>query len=103
MALTNSEIKEIEGVVRKEIRNFLETNTVKQFEDKIFDKIHKELKRGKLEGEVKEIAVKMFREFYQFMWQNRSYWEPRLKNRPTNWCLCRGIPGEPTASTRWTR
>ena len=42
--------------------------------------IQKEIKRGKLEGEVKEIAIKMFREFYQFMWQNRSYWEPRLKN-----------------------
>ena len=23
----------------------------------------------------------MFREFYQFMWMNRSYWEPRLKKR----------------------
>lgn len=80
MALTSSEIKEIESVVRKEIRNFLETNTIKQFEDKIMDRVHKEMKKGKLENEVKDIAVKMFREFYQFMWQNRSYWEPRLKN-----------------------
>ena len=31
-------------------------------------------------GEVKDITLKMFREFYQFMWMNRSYWEPRLKN-----------------------
>ena len=80
MALTSSEIKEIEVVVRKEIRSFMENNTVKQFEDKLMDKIYKEMKRGKLEGEVKEIALKMFREFYQFMWMNRSYWEPRLKN-----------------------
>jgi hypothetical protein len=80
MALTSSEIKEIELIVRKEIRSFMETNTVKQFEDKIMDKIQKDMKRGKLEGEVKDIALKMFREFYQFMWMNRSYWEPRLKN-----------------------
>lgn len=80
MALTSSEIKEIEVVVRREIRNFMENNTVKQFEEKLMDKIQKDLKKGKLEGEVKEIAVKMFREFYQFMWQNRSYWEPKLKN-----------------------
>jgi F0F1-type ATP synthase alpha subunit len=80
MALTNTEMREIETVIRKEIKNFLETNTIKQFEDKLLDKVHKEMKRGKLESEVKEIAVKMFREFYQFMWQNRSYWEPRLKN-----------------------
>lgn len=80
MALTNSEMKEIEVMIRKEIRNFMENNTVKQFEDKLMDKIQKEMKRGKLEGEIKDITLKMFREFYQFMWMNRSYWEPRLKN-----------------------
>jgi F0F1-type ATP synthase alpha subunit len=80
MALTNSEMKEIEVVIRKEIRNFMDNNTIKQFEDKLMDKIQKEMKRGKLEGEIKEITLRMFREFYQFMWMNRSYWEPRLKN-----------------------
>lgn len=80
MALTNSDKKEIEVLVRKEIKNFMESNTIKQFEDKLLDRIHKEMKRGKLEGEVKDIALRMFREFYQFMWMNRSYWEPRLKN-----------------------
>ena len=80
MALTSSEVKEIETIVRKEIRSFMNNNTIKQFEDQLMDKIQKEMKRGKLEGEVKDITVKMFREFYQFMWQNRSYWEPKLKN-----------------------
>ena len=80
MALTSSEVKEIETIVRKEIRSFMNNNTIKQFEDQLMDKIQKEIKRGKLEGEVKDITVKMFREFYQFMWQNRSYWEPKLKN-----------------------
>jgi hypothetical protein len=80
MALTNTEKKEIEVMIRKEIKNFMEANTIKQFEDKIFEKITKEMRRGKLEDEVKEISLRMFREFYQFMWMNRSYWEPRLKN-----------------------
>jgi F0F1-type ATP synthase alpha subunit len=80
MALTSSEIKEIEVLIRKEIRSYMDNNTIKQFEDKLMDKIQKELKRGKLEGEVKDITLKMFREFYQFMWMNRSYWEPRLRN-----------------------
>lgn len=80
MALTNTDMKEIEVLVRKEIKQFLDSQTLKQFEDKLLDKIAKEIKRGKLEGEVKELVVKMFREFYQFMWMNRSYWEPRLKN-----------------------
>ena len=80
MALTNTDKKEIEVMIRKEIKNFMEANTIKQFEDKIFEKITKEMRRGKLEDEVKEISLRMFREFYQFMWMNRSYWEPRLKN-----------------------
>ena len=80
MALTSTEKKEIETMIRKEIKSFMENNTIKQFEDKLMDKISKEIKRGKLEGEIKEITLRMFREFYQFMWMNRSYWEPRLKN-----------------------
>jgi F0F1-type ATP synthase alpha subunit len=80
MALTNSEVKEIEVMIRKEIRSFMENNTVRQFEDKLMDKIQKEIKRGKLEGDIKDITLRMFREFDQFMWMNRSYWEPRLKN-----------------------
>lgn len=80
MSLTSSDVKQIEKIARKEVRDFLENSTVKQFEEKLLDKIQKEMKRGKLEGEIKEITLKMFREFYQFMWQNRSYWEPRLKN-----------------------
>jgi hypothetical protein len=67
-------------MIRKEIRSFMENNTVRQFEDKLMDKIQKEIKRGKLEGDIKDITLRMFREFYQFMWMNRSYWEPRLKN-----------------------
>jgi hypothetical protein len=73
-------MKEIEVVIRKEIKSFMGNNTVKQFEDKLMDKIQKEMRKGKLEGEIKEITLRMFREFYQFMWMNRSYWEPRLKN-----------------------
>ena len=80
MALTSSESKEIEVMIRKEIKSFMNNNTIKQFEDHLMDRIQKEIKRGKLEGEVKDITLRMFREFYQFMWVNRSYWEPRLKN-----------------------
>ena len=80
MALTSSEVKEIEVMIRKEIKNFMGNSTMKQYEDKFLERIANEIKRGKLEGDVKDITLRMFREFYQFMWMNRSYWEPRLKN-----------------------
>jgi len=80
MALTATDKKEIDTMIRKEIRSFMDNNTLKQFEDKLMDRIAREIKRGKLTGDVKDITLRMFREFYQFMWMNRSYWEPRLRN-----------------------
>ena len=79
MALTSTDKKEIETLIRKEIKDFLGSSTLQQYENKLIDTISKEIKRGKLEGDVKDITLRMFREFYQFMWTNRSYWEPRLK------------------------
>ena len=80
MALYQSEKKEIETLVRKEIKDFLNSNTLRQFEDKMLDMVAKDLKRGKLESETKEIVIKIFKEFYQLMWTQRSMWEPRLRS-----------------------
>jgi hypothetical protein len=80
MALSTTEKKEIEVLVRKEIKDFLGSNTMRQFEDKMMDMVIKELKRGKLGNETRDLVTKMFSEFYQFMWSQRGYWEPRLKN-----------------------
>ena len=76
LTLDSSNIKHQNQLIRQISQNEL----IKQFEDKLIDRIGKEIKRGKLEGDVKDITLRMFREFYQFMWMNRSYWEPRLKN-----------------------
>ncbi len=80
MALSATEKKEIEVLIRKEIKDFLSSNTFRQFEDKMIDLVAKEIKRGKVGTEVKDLVSKMFSEFYQFMWTQRSYWEPRIKN-----------------------
>jgi len=80
MSLSSPEKKEIENIVRKEIKSFMGNITIKQFEDKFMDKIQKEIKRGRLEGEVKDITKKMFQEFYQLMWDNKNNLEQKLKN-----------------------
>jgi hypothetical protein len=79
MALSSTEKKEIETLVRKEIREFLNSQTVKQFENRMMDEIAKEIKKGKLESEVKELIVRGMVEFYQFMWTQRGSWEPRIR------------------------
>ena len=80
MALTQTEKKEIETIVRKEIKDFLGSTTAKQFEDKLMDKISKDLKRGKMEKDVKELIIKSFREFYTIMYQQRSFWESKFRS-----------------------
>jgi ribosomal protein S20 len=80
MALSNSEKKEIESLIRKEVKNFMEASTLRQYEGKFLEKIKKEIKKGQLEGEIKDITLRMFREFYQLMWMNRNFWEQKLKN-----------------------
>ena len=81
MALTATDKKEIETIIRKEIKDFIGQNTVKQFETKMIDEIKSELKRnGKLEGEVKEIVLKMLTEFYGYLYQQRSQWQSRVKS-----------------------
>ena len=80
MALKQAEKREMELIAKKEIKDFFNSSTLKQYEDKILDMVAKELKRGKLEVETKDIVIRVFREFYQLMWTQRSMWEPRLKN-----------------------
>lgn len=80
MALTNSDKREIEVMVRKEIKDFLNTNTVSQFEQKIVDKIKKEIQSGNITRDVSEIVTKVMKEFYKIMWTRRSFWEPSIKN-----------------------
>jgi hypothetical protein len=80
MALSQTDKREIETLVRKEIKDFIGSATFKQFEDKLMDKISKDLKRGKLEKDVKELIIKSFREFYTIMYQQRSFWESKFKN-----------------------
>ena len=80
MALTNTDKTEIERIVRKEIKSFLGSNTIQQFENKIVDKIKKEVRSGKISGDVSEIVTKVMKEFYKIMWTRRSFWEPSLRN-----------------------
>jgi hypothetical protein len=80
MALSNTDKKEIEVLIRKEIKDFIGSNTIKQYEDKLIDILASEMRRGKIHGEMKDVVIRVFREFYNFMWTQRGYWEPRLKS-----------------------
>lgn len=80
MALTASDKREIEVIIRKEIKDFVGSSTMKQYEEKLLNLIANEINRGKIHGNVKEVVLRVFREFYNYMWTQRSSWEPRLRN-----------------------
>jgi hypothetical protein len=79
MALTQTDKNEIEVMIRKEIKSFLDSNTSKQFEDKLIDKISVEIQRGKLKKEVKDIIIKSFQEYFNMMYHQKSYWESKFR------------------------
>ena len=56
MALTNSDMKEIEVLIRKEIKIFMDSPTLKQFEDKFMDKIAKEINKVSFDADTKDVA-----------------------------------------------
>jgi Rod binding domain-containing protein len=80
MALTASDKKEIEVLIRKEIKDFFDSTTSKQFENKLMDKISQEIKKGKLKGNVKEVILKSFQEYFTVMYQQRGFWEQKFRS-----------------------
>lgn len=79
MALTSTDKKEIESMIKKEIKDFFDSNNSKQFEKKLLDKISTDLKRGGLKKDVKDIIIKSFQEYFIVMYQQRSFWEQKFR------------------------
>lgn len=80
MALSQSDKDEIQKIVKKEIKDFFESNTLNQYESKLIEKIQKEVRSGKLRKDVNEIIAKAFTEFYYNLWSRKSNWESDIKN-----------------------
>ena len=79
MALSKTEKDQIEVMIRKEIKDFMNATTVKQFENKLIDELKKEIKNGKLDRDIKSIVSDVMIDFYRLMWTKRSFWEPELR------------------------
>ena len=53
MAFNQSEKNEIEKIVKKEVKGFLDSSTLKQFETKLIDIISSEVKKGGINKDIK--------------------------------------------------
>lgn len=79
MALNQTDKNEIEKIVKKEIKSFLDSSTLKQLENKMVDLIVSELKKGTVNKEVKTIVTKSLQDFYEYLFNSRNIWGDRLK------------------------
>lgn len=80
MPFSTTEKKEIEVMIRKEIKDFFDSTSSKQFEKKLIDKLSQEFQKGKLRGDVKDIVLKSFQEYFTVMYQQRGFWEQKFRS-----------------------
>jgi len=77
MSLSNSDIKEIEKITRKEIKDFLETTQAHNIVTKI---IQKEMGTKNLDDKIVDLSSKVVVELFKTLWQRKSFWEQPIKS-----------------------
>ncbi len=77
MALSNSDVKEIEKIARKEMKDFLETTQAHNIVMKI---IQKEIGARSVDERIVDLSSKVVVELFKTLWQRKSFWETSLKS-----------------------
>jgi hypothetical protein len=77
MALTNEDKKDIEKIVKKEIKDFLDTTKAHDIVIKI---IQKELGTKKIDDKIVDLSTKVVVELFKTLWQRKGFWESALKS-----------------------
>lgn len=77
MALTNDDKKEVEKIVKKEIKDFLDTTKA---HDVVIKIIQKELGSKKIDDKIVDLSTKVVVELFKTLWQRKGFWESALKN-----------------------
>jgi hypothetical protein len=77
MALSNDDKKEIEKIVQKEVKNFLDTTKA---HDIVIKVIQKELGTKKIDDKIIDLSTKVVVELFKTLWQRKGFWEGAIKN-----------------------
>lgn len=77
MALTTQDKKEIEKIVQKELKSFLDTT---QAHNIVIKLIQKELGTKKIDDKIVDLSTKVVVELFKTLWQRKSFWETALKS-----------------------
>jgi hypothetical protein len=77
MALSNTDVKEIEKIARKEMKDFLESTQAHNIVIKI---IQKETGARSIDDRIVDLSTKVVVELFKTLWQRKSFWEQPLKS-----------------------
>lgn len=77
MSLTATDKKQIETIVRKEIKDFLDST---QAHKTVVDMVKKEMGARDINQKVVDLSTKVVVELFKQLWQRKSFWEGPLKN-----------------------
>lgn len=79
MALTKTDTQKIERIVRREMKDFMESSRVKNIVLKV---VEEELaKQGVVDKkQVVDISTKALVELFRQLWMRRNFWEGPVKN-----------------------
>jgi hypothetical protein len=77
MAIDNQDRREIEKIVKKEIKDFLDTT---QAHNTVVRIIQKEMGTRDINDKVVELSTKVVVELFKTLWQRKGFWESSLKN-----------------------
>ena len=77
MSLTTKEKNEIEKIVKKEIKEFMDSTNAHKIVIKL---IQDELGTKKIDDKIVDLSTKVVVELFKTLWQRKSFWETAIKN-----------------------
>ena len=77
MALSNEDKREIARIVKKEVKDFLDTTKA---HDVVIKVIQKELGTKKIDDKIVDLSTKVVVELFKTLWQRKGFWESAIKN-----------------------
>jgi hypothetical protein len=77
MPLTDSDKSQIENIVRKGIKAFMDST---QAHTIVIKAIQDELGTKKIDDKIVDLSTKVVVELFKTLWQRKSFWESALKS-----------------------
>jgi hypothetical protein len=77
MSLSSQDKNEIENIVKKEIKYFMDSTQAHKI---VLKQIQDELGTKKIDDKIVDLSTKVVVELFKTLWQRKGFWEGALKN-----------------------